>query len=81
MNMGGPGDHPLTDLLHWGKRPFPIDVEEMILRLRDVSPRHLDRVSFDEFSDWSRGLNLDAGRTHLRMLISEYEADLKALTK
>jgi hypothetical protein len=53
----------------------------MILRLRDVSPRHLDRVSFSEFSDWSRGLNLDAGRTHLRMLISEYEADLKALTK
>lgn len=79
MNQGGPGDHPLDDLQNWGKHPFPADIEAMILRLRDVSPRYLDRISSTEYFDWAAGKNLDAGRAHLKELIAEYDAALAKL--
>jgi hypothetical protein len=79
MNQGGPGDHPLDDLINWGRHPFPADIEAMILRLREVVPRYLDRVSSTEYFDWAEGRNLDAGRDYLNRLLAEYEADLKKL--
>jgi hypothetical protein len=79
MNQGGPGDHPLDDLIKWGKHPFPADMQTMILRLREVVPRYLDRVSSAEYFDWAAGRNLDVGRDHLRKLLAEYEKDLKKL--
>jgi hypothetical protein len=79
MSMGGPGDHPLTDLLHWNTHPFPLDMEKLVLQIRDLSPRFLDRITTKEWFDWEKGENLDAGRQHLRDLISEYETALHAL--
>jgi hypothetical protein len=77
---GSPGDHPLTDLLLYGKHPFPADIEELLVRIRDVAPRYLDRIDFSEFADWEAGRNLDAGRAHLRALLAEYEAALAKLS-
>jgi hypothetical protein len=79
MAAGSLGDHPLTDLLIWGQHPFPPDMETMILKLRDVSPRYLDRIDIGEYVDWSNGKNLDAGREHLRGLLALYQADLDRL--
>ncbi|MEI6202102.1 MAG: hypothetical protein WCP68_09145 [Enhydrobacter sp.] len=75
------GDNPLTDLLVHGLHPFPQDIEEMLLRLRDTVPRYLDRIDFDELSDWAGGRNLDAGRAHLRTLLAQYEIDLAKLIR
>jgi hypothetical protein len=79
MSSGSLGDHPLTDLLIWGQHPFPPDMEAMILKLRDESPRYLDRIDSGEYLDWSHGKSLDAGREHLRGLLATYQADLDRL--
>lgn len=79
MVAGGPGDSPLTDFFLYGKHPFPPDIEEMLVRIRNVTPRYLDRIEFSEIVDWAAGENLDAGRAHLRALLAEYDADLSKL--
>jgi hypothetical protein len=79
MASGGPGDHPFTDLFHWGKHPFPPDIEAMVIRIRDVVPRYLDRIDAWDLVTTADPEKLDAGRKQLRVLLSEYEADLAKL--
>jgi hypothetical protein len=79
MPAGSLGDHPLTDLLVHGQHPFPSDIEALILRLRDVSPRYLDQIELIEFLDWASNKKLDAGRNHLNELLAKYQADLDRL--
>jgi hypothetical protein len=79
MPAGSLGDHPLTDLLVYGLHPFPSDIEALVLRLRDVSPRYLDQIELSEFLDWASNKNLDAGRNHLNQLLAKYQADLDKL--
>jgi hypothetical protein len=81
MPAGSLGDHPLTDLLVHGQHPFPPDIEALVLRLRDVSPRYLDQIELSEFIDWASNKNLDDGRTHLNELLATYQADLEKLLK
>jgi len=81
MVAGGIGDNPLTDLFVYGKHPFPPDIEEMLVRIRNVTPRYIDRIEFSEIADWAAGRNLDAGRAHLRALLAEYDADLAKLVR
>ena len=81
MPAGKVGDNPLTDLLVHGLHPFPQDIEAMILQIRDVVPRYLDQLSLAELADWEAGINLDAGRAHLRSRPARYEADLAKLLR
>jgi hypothetical protein len=73
MPNGKAGDHPLTDLLVYGHHPFPADMEAMILRLHELDPQSLRRISFRDFADWGAGKNLDAGRNCLRNLLTVTE--------
>ena len=66
MPMGGPGDHPLTDLLFHGKHPFPADMEEMLFRLHRTHPENLYWSDDLDLWAWSQGRNLEAGRAALR---------------
>jgi hypothetical protein len=68
MPAGGPGDHPLTDLLFHGRHPFPEDMERMLFQLHERHPGTLkwsddfDRVIWG----WMEGQGLEAGRALLR---------------
>lgn len=74
MPNGRLGDHPLTDLLVHGMHPFPLDMEEMILRIHELSPSTLRELRLEPF-DWERGKNLRRGRCWLRRKLAELEAE------
>ena len=69
MPNGKPGDHPLTDLFHHGKHPFPADVEEMVRRLAATDPNLLGEIDQDVFR-WERGEGLEEGRAKLTDLLA-----------
>lgn len=78
---GKHGDNPLTDLTIHGKHPFPLEVENMLLRINELG-RHLGRwplgenwpFSLREF-EWAKGKNLDEARNLLGHFISMLEAE------
>ena len=65
MSMGGPGDHPISDLIHWGQNPFPADIAEMIRQLYALDSKTRELFALDAF-DWEAGRALDEGRAKLR---------------
>lgn len=79
MPNGKPGDDPLTDMLHHGLHPFPMDIEASLREVFAINPnfpddgrRWLDQVEWmDRIRAWSRGQDLDAGRKQLKELLSE----------
>ena len=70
MPNGKPGDHPLTDLFHHGKHPFPADVEEMVRRLASIDPMLLSQIEPDVFRG-ERGEALEEGRAKLQELLAK----------
>lgn len=77
---GKPGDSPLTDLVLYGKHPFPPDIEEMLLRIEDLG-RRAGRWPLGEnwpFSPregyWEQGEDLDGARRDLAHLLEMLEA-------
>ena len=80
MPNGKPADNPMTDMLIYGKHPFPIDIEEM-LRKRDTLGKRFERWPLGEnwpFSphefEWEKGINLDDARLMLSHFIELLEA-------
>ena len=65
MSMGGPGDHPISDLIHWGRNPFPTDIADMIRQLHALDSKTRDLFALDAF-DWEAGRALEEGRAKLR---------------
>ncbi len=72
MGMGGPNDHPISDLLYWGRNPFPPDVAEMIKTLH-VLDSNMQNTFATEALSWSLGRDLDVGRVQLRAAISKHQ--------
>jgi hypothetical protein len=70
MPNGKPGDHPLTDLFHHGKHPFPADVEELVRRLASIDPDLLNQIEPDVFR-WENGQGLEEGRAKLKELLAK----------
>jgi len=70
MPNGKPGDHPFTDMFHYGSHPFPPDIEALILELKRLDP-HLKGITDDMPFDWEEGKNLEVGRRHLKGLIEK----------
>jgi hypothetical protein len=75
--MGGPGDHPITDLIKWGRNPFPSDIADLLRELSKHDPR-MDQFALEAY-DWIEGRALDEGRMKLRMEIAKHEAKLRRL--
>ena len=79
MGMGGPGDHPLTDMLVWNLHPFPPDIEAMLREVLEVDSgfpdgkrKYIEQVEWSRrFFDWEQGENLDEGREALALILSE----------
>lgn len=79
MPNGKPGDNPLTDLVIHGEHPFPMDIEEMLLRIHVIS-REVGRWPLGEnwpFSprefEWEQGRDLDDARRDLSHLLAMLE--------
>ncbi len=70
--MGGPGDHPIGDLLHWGRNPFPEDIAEMLRNLHSLDPKVRDTFALDAY-DWAEGRSLDEGRAKLRAELAKHQ--------
>ena len=80
MPNGRRGDNPLTDLLLYGRHPFPPDIEAMLLRIDELG-RRPGRWPLGEnwpFSarefEWEQGEDLDAARQDLSDFIEKLEA-------
>ncbi len=80
MPNGKPGDNPLSDLVVHGVHCFPLDIEDMLLRV-DALGRRPGRWPLGEnwpFSprefEWAQGKDLDGARRDLARLIALLEA-------
>jgi len=71
--MGGPGDHPIGDLLHWGRNPFPADIADMLRKLYELDPMVRDTFALDAY-DWEAGRSLEEGRAKLRSELAKHES-------
>jgi hypothetical protein len=65
MSMGGPGDHPIGDLMFYGENRFPPDVADLIRQLYAIDPKMRDSFALDAH-DWVEGKALDEGCARLR---------------
>ena len=72
MSMGGPGDHPIGDLIHWHINPFPPDIADMLRSLYALNPEIRDIFALDAY-DWVEGRSLDEGRAKLRAELAKYQ--------
>jgi hypothetical protein len=81
MPSGGPGDHPLTDMLVHGKHPYPADMEDTLRRILAIQPKfpdgrraYIEQVEWEtRFFAWERGEALEEGRAALRRALDELE--------
>jgi hypothetical protein len=73
MSFGSPGDHPITDLLRYGKHPFPADIEALLRRINDLNPKALNGDVALFAYDWEQGKNLTEGRQLLERLLAKNE--------
>jgi hypothetical protein len=72
MSMGGPGDHPIGDLIHWGRNSFPSDIAEMLRLLYSFDPKIRDTFALDAY-DWAEGRSLAEGRAKLRAELLKHQ--------
>jgi hypothetical protein len=73
MSMGGPDDHPITDMLHHGRNPFPTDVADMLRKLNSINPKILNTFALEAY-DWAEGRALDEGRAKLAAELLKHES-------
>ncbi|MGV3773831.1 MAG: hypothetical protein ACO1QB_13085 [Verrucomicrobiales bacterium] len=70
MSMGSPGDHPITDLINYGKNAFPDDIGKALRLLHAQDPSVLNVYALDAF-DWIEGKDLEVGRAKLKAKLLE----------
>jgi hypothetical protein len=74
MSFGSPGDHPITDLLRYGKHPFPAEIEVLLRRINERNPMALNGDIALFAYDWEQGKNLIEGRQLLEKLLAQNES-------
>jgi hypothetical protein len=73
MSMGGPGDHPITDLVKYGNNQFPPDIAGMIILLYSLNPNTRNTFALDAY-DWVAGHTLEDGRAKLQAEIQKCQS-------
>jgi hypothetical protein len=61
---GGPGDHPITDLIYYGNNTFPPDIAALIRQLHSLDPNMRNTFALDAYN-WVEGRELEQGRARL----------------
>lgn len=79
MAAGAPGDHPLTDLLSYGLRAFPDDIEALILSIAAITPEalHDTKLRGANWFAWARGEDLETARRLLSSKLRELEGHFR----
>jgi hypothetical protein len=78
MPNGRQGDHPLTDILHYGSSNFPDDIDKTVIRLAAL-PRFEDvreRVADILWKDWPAWENVKPDFAKVREALRQIESDL-----
>ena len=77
MAAGGPDDHPLTDLLLWGRHPFPKEIEELVLAIAAITPEalHDTKLRGAAWFDWASGQDLENGVRILRAKLHQLKVE------
>src|SRR5205814_847246 len=59
--MGGPGDHPVADLLEFGRHPFVPQIERLVRAIAAITPEalHDTKLRGATWFSWARGERLD----------------------
>ena len=55
MAAGGPGDHPLKDILHFGMNVYDAECDNLIIELAKYIPENV----LYESIDWSTAFNIN----------------------
>lgn len=71
MSMGSPGDSPITDLLVYGRQPFPSDIAKKIRNLSELAPNAIAELGADPFA-WEEGKKLPEAHVKLDALLAKY---------
>ena len=71
MPNGKPDDHPVANMLLYGKHPFPPDIEWMLRKLIEVDRSAIEGIALNEFVDWEEGRRLYEGRKKLHGLLEQ----------
>jgi hypothetical protein len=71
MSMGSPGDSPITDLLVYGRQPFPSDIAEKIRMLSELAPNAITELGSEPFA-WEERKKLDEAHVKLDALLAKY---------
>jgi serine/threonine protein kinase len=74
MSMGGPGDHPITDLIFYGQNHFPADIADLLRELHAIDPQMRGTTFNLDAYDWIEGRALDEGRAKLRAELQKHKA-------
>jgi hypothetical protein len=72
MSMGGSGDHPIGDLIHYGRNRFPPDIADMLRLLYSFDPKIRNTFALDAY-DWVEGKVLEKGRAKLRAELQKHQ--------
>jgi hypothetical protein len=76
----GVGDNPLTDMFHWGKHPFPPDIEDLLQKIAAIGksggrvPTGQNWPYAGREWGWAAGRDLEGARRDLRHLLTMIEA-------
>lgn len=77
------GKDPLSDMLDYGKHPFPPDMGKILKELLEVWSRAEVRryIADDDLLDWAAKKNLERGRIKLHRLLYEVQNEPKASSR
>jgi len=68
---GKPDDNPITDMLFYGKHPFPADMEAMVRKLHAIDRQLMNDLKWEPLA-WEKGERLEEGRKLLRELLEKH---------
>ncbi len=73
MPNGKIHDHPISDILIHGLKPFPDDLVEMVKRPYAAQPTAIHEIDALAPFEWEQGRHLDEARETLSRLLAKYE--------
>ena len=74
MPAGGPGDHPITDILFHNLSRIPNDMTMMVKKILTVD-RSLQTLFINEIFSWERKENIKEGRIKLKEIIKQHNIE------
>jgi len=86
MANGKEGDGPLSDMLNYGRHPFPIKIEDVLLQVLALDPDFPDGRRlyteqlrwYERFDEWQDRIGVEEGVAALTAVLEELRGESKA---